>query len=822
MKSLTRWLVIGVALALLCPCIFTNAQKRETAGAKKPPRDYPVKPVPFTAVHFNDSFWLPRIEINRTVTIPFAFQKCEESGRMYNFERAAAALRGEELKDKKPPGYPFDDTDPYKVIEGASYSLSVHPDPKLEAYIDKLIEKIAAAQEKDGYLYTTRTIDPVKPHSWAGAQRWEMEKVDSHELYNLGHLYEAAAAHYQATGKRTLIDIALRTAELLVATFGEGKQSIWPGHQITEMGLVKLYRVTGDERFLNLARFLLDVRGPDGARGAGRQYNQSHVKVVEQREAVGHAVRATYMYSGMADVAALTGDASYINAIDRIWENVAGQKLYITGGIGATGSGEAFGRNYELPNMTAYNETCAAIGNDYWNHRLFLLHGDAKYIDVMERTLYNGLISGVSLDGKSFFYPNPLESAGQHQRSPWFGVACCPSNVTRFLASVPGYVYAQQGDTLYVNLYVGSAADIKLDNGRSVKFTQETRYPWDGAVRMTVAPDRSSRLTIRVRIPGWARDEAAPGDLYRFADKAQEPATLKVNGRAVALQIDKGYVSINRVWKRGDVIDLRMPMPVRRVVAREEVIADRGRVALQRGPVVYCAEWPDNPNGHVRNLMLADDVKMTSEFRPDLLNGVTVIRGRAVALAYDKEGRVTRSEQDFTAIPYYAWANRGAGEMIVWIPTSESSARPLPLPTIASTSKVRASGGRNQRTINDQAEPLSSRDGSNSYFHWWPRKGTVEWVEYAFEKEATVSETEVYWFDDTGAGECRVPASWRVFYREGDQWKPVEAAQSYGVEKDRYNRVAFKAVTTTGLRLEVTMQKEWSAGIQEWKVSHRQ
>src|SRR5436309_1513900 len=456
-----------------------------TAAAPVAPRDYPVKPVPFTAVHFTDAFWLPRIETNRTVSIPFAFEKCEESKRIYHFERAAAALRGEELKDKKPPGYPFDDTDVYKVIEGAAYTLSVRPDPKLEAYLDGLIAKIAAAQEKDGYLYTTRTIDPQSPHRWAGNERWVREKVDSHELYNLGHLYEAAVAHYQATGKRTLLDVALRTAELLDRTFGPGKQSIFPGHQITEMGLVKLYRVTGDVRYLNLAKFLLDARGPDGSKGAGQKYNQSHQRVVEQDEAVGHAVRATYMYSGMADVAALTGDEAYVKALDRIWDNVVGKKLYVTGGIGSTSSGEAFGLNYELPNMSAYNETCAAIGNDYWNHRLFLLKGDARYIDVMERILYNGLLSGVSLDGKAYFYPNPLESAGQHQRSPWFGVACCPGNITRFLASVPGYVYAQKGATLYVNLLVASTADVRLDGGMSVNLAQETRYPWEGDVRIT-------------------------------------------------------------------------------------------------------------------------------------------------------------------------------------------------------------------------------------------------------------------------------------------------------------------------------------------------
>ncbi len=818
------WLVvyIGMIGLALCYCAIPSLSQRKPRPAAtvsvSAPRDYPVKPVAFTSVHFNDAFWAPRLEINRKVTIPFAFKKDEETRRIYNFERAAAALRGETLKDKTPPGYPFDDTDVYKVIEGAAYALNVQPDPQLEAYVDGLIDKIEAAQEPDGYLYTTRTIDPEHPHPWAGKKRWELEKNNSHELYNLGHLYEAAVAYYQGTGKRRLLDIALKSANLLDQTFGPGKQSIWPGHQITEMGLAKLYRVSGDARYLNLAKFMLDARGPDGSRRDGGKYNQSHAKVVDQIEAVGHAVRATYMYSGMADVAALTGDLSYVNAIDKIWDDVADKKLYITGGIGATGAGEAFGGPYELPNMSAYNETCAAVGNDFWNQRLFLLHADAKYIDVMERTLYNGLISGVSLDGKSFFYPNPLESAGQHSRSPWFGVACCPGNITRFLPSVPGYVYAQKGDSLYVNLFVGSTANIKLDNGRKVKLVQETRYPWDGAVKMTVSPDKSSDLKINMRIPGWARNEPVPSSLYRFLDKIDEPVTLKVNGAPVPVQLYKGYATVSRKWKRGDVIELNLPMPVRRILANELVQADRGRVALQRGPIVYVAEWPDNPGGRVRNLVLSDDAKLTAEFRPELLNGVEVVRARAISLAFDEQGKIAKKEQEFTAIPYYAWANRGAGEMLVWIPKDEASARPLPWPTIASTSKVATSGGQNPRAINDQSEPQSSRDGTNSFFHWWPRKGTTEWVEYKFEKPSTVSEAEVYWFDDTGSGQCRVPKAWRVLYKDGDAWKPVETTESYGVDKDRYNKVTFKPVATEVLRLEVTLLPEWSAGIQEWKV----
>ena len=668
MKSVT-----SAALALL---LWTAQPSSAQPPGATPKRDYPVKPVPFTAVHVNDSFWAPRIETNRKVTIPFAFRKDEETGRVDNFIRAAQALRGETFSNHNPPGYPFDDTDVYKVIEGASYTLSVHPDPQLEAYVDGLIARIAAAQEQDGYLYTARTIDPMHPHKWSGTRRWELEAVNSHELYDLGHLYEAAVAHYQATGKRTLLDIALRTADLLDRTFGPGKEVIWPGHQITEMGLSKLYRVTGDDRYLSLAKFMLDMRGPDGREGAGRTYNQSHVKVVDQTEAVGHAVRATYMYSGMADVAALTGDASYVHAIDKIWDNVAGKKLYITGGIGALHKGEAFGANYELPNLTAYNETCAAVGNDYWNHRLFLLHADAKFIDVMERTLYNGLISGVSLDGKSFFYPNPLESDGKQERSPWFGVACCPGNITRFLASVPGYVYAQRDDALWVNLYMASNAEIKLDNGRTVKIAQETRYPWEGVVKMTVNPDQSAPLTIHVRIPGWARNEPVPGDLYSFAGKSEGKVSLKVNGKPVKIEVEKGYVSLNREWTSGDVIELSLPMPVRRVVANQQVAADRGRVALERGPIVYAAEWTDNANGRVRNLVLPDKERLTAEFKPGLLKGVTVVKGKALALSDDGQGKIAKSEQEFTAIPYYAWANRGRGEMIVWIPRTEAGAQP--------------------------------------------------------------------------------------------------------------------------------------------------
>jgi DUF1680 family protein len=788
-----------------------------TAYAASPPHDYPVQPVPFTAVHLNDVFWAPRIETNRLVTIPFAFEQCEKSGRMDNFDRAAKALRGEELTNKRPPPYPFDDTDPYKVLEGASYALAVQPDPKMQAYLDKLVTEIAAAQEPDGYLYTARTINPEHPHRWSGPERWKMDPIDSHELYNAGHLFEAAAAHYQATGETNLLEIALKEANLLCKTFGPDKLHIWPGHEIVEMGLAKLYRVTGDQRYLDLAKFFLDVRGP-----GGDDYHQSRIKPVDQTEAVGHAVRAGYLYSGMADVAALTGDERYLKAIDTIWDNVVGKKLYITGGIGAMGAGEAFGRNYQLPNLSAYCETCAAVANDYWNLRLFLLHGDGKYVDVMERTLYNGLLSGVSLDGKRFFYPNPLESDGQHQRSPWFGVACCPGNMTRFLASVPGYVYARQGDTIFANLYAAGTADITLDDNRHINITQETRYPLDGKVKLTVAPEKNGRFTLKVRIPGWARNQAVPSDLYKFSDPDNAPPTLKINGKDVPLNLEEGYVALKRSWRKGDVVDLDLPMPVRRVIANEHIGDDEGKVALQRGPLVYCVEWPDVKDGHVVNLVLPDLTPLTAEFRPDLLNGVEAVKGHAQSLRYvDAHKKLGKERVEFTAIPYYAWANRGRGEMTVWLARTESAARPLPYPTIASTSKATASaeGVRpDVRALNDQREPKNSNDHSNRYLHWWPHKGTKEWVQYDFAKPAKVEAVEVYWFDDTGVGECRLPKSWELFYRTKGEWKPVERPSGYGCQADRYNRTTFIPVETDGLRLEVQLPQNFSCGIHEWRV----
>ncbi|HEY5917223.1 MAG TPA: glycoside hydrolase family 127 protein [Chryseolinea sp.] len=652
-------------LFLLLGSIVGQAQKA----------DYPIQVVPFTKVKLSDDFWLPRIKINHTVTIPASFQRCEETGRVKNFEMAAAK------SGKFCTIFPFDDTDIYKTIEGASFSLSLYPDKALEDYIDSLIVKIKNAQEPDGYLYTARTIDPSAPHLWAGKERWEKERELSHELYNSGHLYEAAAAHYQATGKRNLLDIALKNADLVCSIFGHDKKHVAPGHEVVEMGLVKLYRITNKKEYLETAKYFIEERGhfkgydPNSKdpwkNGA---YWQDHKPVTEQFEAVGHAVRAGYLYAAMADVAALTDDKDFLRAIDSIWNNVVSKKIYVQGGVGAIGDGERFGENYELPNRTAYNETCAAIANVYWNHRMFLLHGDSKYIDVLEKSLYNGLISGVGMDGKSFFYTNAMEIKNglSHKdmeagRSGWFPCSCCPTNVTRLIPSIPGYMYAQKGNNLYVNLFATSSTMIEV-NKKTIQLTQQNNYPWDGKLVFNVTPKSPLEMNILIRIPGWAQNQAMPSSLYKFEENSSAKATITINGKPVDYKIENGYAVLSKTWKKGDVIAVNLPMEVRKVVADPHVSDDIGKVALQRGPLIYCAEWADN-NGMATDFILPEKMQFSTEFRKDLLNGVTVMKSEAIAVVIDGSGlNVTTVNRPFTAIPYYAWAHRGKGEMMIWFP----------------------------------------------------------------------------------------------------------------------------------------------------------
>lgn len=796
-------------MTILAGCLAGNSLFAQKEQLK---HGYPIDPVPFTSVKVSDSFWGQRLKASREVTIPLAFSKCEETGRYRNFELAAHPS-----DTTKVTGYSFDDTDVYKTIEGASYSLQTYPDKQLAHYMDSVLDIVAAAQEPDGYLYTARTMNPKHPHEWAGSKRWEKVEELSHEFYNLGHMVEGAIAHYQATGSRKFLDIAIRYADCVCREIGDGEGQVVrvPGHQIAEMALAKLYLVTGDQKYLDQAKFFLDKRGYTSRKD---EYSQAHKPVIEQDEAVGHAVRAAYMYAGMADVAALTGDTSYVHAIDRIWDNIVSKKLYITGGIGATNQGEAFGKNYELPNMSAYCETCAAIGNVYVNYRLFLLHGDAKYYDVLERTLYNGLISGVSLDGGGFFYPNPLESMGQHQRQPWFGCACCPSNICRFIPSLPGYVYAVKDNQVYVNLFMGNEAELKV-GGKKVILHQETRYPWDGHVTLTVDKNAAGTFAMKIRIPGWVRNQVVPSDLYTYSDGKRPGYSVKVNGEVVTSALEQGYFTIERKWKKGDRVELQLDMEVRTVKANGKVEADRGRMAVERGPIVYCAEWPDN-SFNVLSLLMNQHPQFEVVERPDLLYGLNQIKTPVQTLEYDEQGRLVVKDQELTLIPYYAWAHRGPGNMAVWLPSEVRATRPVAIPTLASKSQVSASHPAKSLTaITDGLVPADENDRTIPYYHWWPKEGTTEWIVYEFPEKTEVSSSTVYWYDDAPWGSCRLPRSWKVYYKnEAGEWTPVSEADAYPVSKGNPNTVHFAPVSTSAVKLEVVLPEKYAAGMYEWEI----
>lgn len=680
MKRLTI-VLIGLAVML-----NVQGQKRNNG--------YPITQVPFTAVKVTPgSFWGDRIRAAREVTIPLAFSKCETTHRYENFNMAAYTLQHPGHEGLNTPkwdvskfmGFSFDDTDVYKTIEGASYVLQTYPDKKLKAYIDSVLDIVGAAQEPDGYLYTARTINPEHPHHWAGKKRWETEDFLSHELYNLGHMVDAACAHYQATGSSKFLNIAKRYADCVIREVGPntGQACIVPGHQIAEMALARLYVLTGEQKYLDEAKFLLDYRGKTGRKDI---YSQSDKPVVEQKEAWGHAVRAGYMYAGMADVAALTGDQDYLKAIDAICDNIISCKYYITGGVGARHEGEAFGANYELPNLTSYNETCAAISMVYLFHRMFLLHGDAKYIDCLERTLYNGVISGMSVDGGRFFYPNPLASDGRYafnadntvERQPWFGCACCPSNLCRFIPSFPGYVYAVKDRSLYVNLFTGNTATVKVGD-KDVVLEQVTNYPWDGDITLNVKKNQANQFALKIRIPEWATGKPVPSDLYHYSDDVLPSVSCKVNGDVVAVNTtDDGYLTIDRRWKKGDVVSIHFDMPVRTVKASRRVADDRGRVAVERGPLVYCAEGVDNDSFDLFNFLMPRQPRFTVtdcqiSTNTPMTFSVKAIEVNGQALQQDEQGEVQVRKATLTMIPYYAWNHRGPGLMEVWMPQTISA-----------------------------------------------------------------------------------------------------------------------------------------------------
>lgn len=783
----------------------------------------PISEVPFTQVHLTDLFWAPRIEVNRTVSIPSAFRECEQNGRFDNFAIAGGLKQGEHRGD-----FSFDDTDPYKVIEGASYALAAKYDAQLDHYLDSVIAIIAAAQEDDGYLTTCVTNQCTRLSGWWGTHRWE--RINSHELYNSGHLIESAVAHYRATGKKTLLNVAIRNADLVCKTFGPNDGQIHRpgGHPIIEMALCKLYRVTGNKKYLEGAKYFVDETGRCTDGHAPSMYSQDHMPIVQQQEIVGHAVRAGYLFSGVADVAALTGDTTYFRALERLWQNMASKKLFITGGIGSRAQGEGFGPNYELNAHTAYCETCAAIANVYWNYRMFLATGESKYIDVCERALYNNVLSGVSLSGDKFFYDNPLESDGEHERQHWFGCACCPGNVTRFVASVPGYIYAYQeakggaSPVIYVNLYAQGKATVG-----KMELEQTTDYPWDGKVQIRINKG-SGKFALKLRLPGWLKQHPTATSLYTYADQTR-PYSIKVNGQSLYPE-NHDYITIERKWKKGDLIELDLPMDVRRIKANDNAEDLRGKVALERGPIVFCMEGKDQDDHYIFNKYIMSSAPVTAHFENGLLGGVIVLEGEAQQV--ETSGEVSKTR--FRAIPYSTWNNRGRDQMEVWIADNPTTAIATPQETIASRAQTFANRGPIQNDapetaptdswasgVNDQWEPKRSSDTSKPYHYWWLKRGTSEAISYQFDQEYEVSNVQVYWLDfDHYDGSFRVPESWTLYYQTQDgQWREVDDHEPFTVLKDCYNSVSFRPVRTKALKIVAKLQKGQSGGVLEWKVN---
>jgi DUF1680 family protein len=701
------------------------------------PPDYPAAAVPLTQIEIRDNFWAPRIEANRAVSIWHCFDRLNDAG----------------------------DFGVSKLIEGAAYMLAKQPDPKLQAYAEQRIDKMLVSVD-------ARIADPARA------------------VHVSGHFLEAAVAWQRVTGQRKMLDAALRDFESIASTYGPGKKIYISEHEGQKIGLVALYRATGDPKYWQLAKFFLDQRGRDdyprrGEYALDRTYAQDHEPVVRQAEAVGHCVRATFLYIALADIAALTGAPEYARALRSIWEDAAYRKMYITGGIGSIRFHEQFGAPYELPNLSAWNETCAAYGNVVWNHRMFLLHEDAEYIDVMERVLYN---------------QNPLKSFGNYERFDWIDTPCCPPNVVRLMASIGSYIYAVSPRAIYVNLFVAGSAAV---NG--VKLTQETRYPRDGDVTIQVDPGQPRSFTVAVRIPGWAQNQAVRG-LYEFTDEPSPRPTITVNGRAVRMEPQRGYILLDREWRAGDRIELHLPMPIRQVRANSFAKEDRDRVALQRGPLVYCVEWIDN-DGHALNIMLSTGMALKTESESDLFGGVETITGRATVLG--------QGLRPFTAVPYHAWNNRGMGEMQVWIGRGVNQAWVAPVPP-SPIANVTASGelkkvvtGYNDQNddlgaVYDGVDPISSADESSLYFRMRPATGEPAWIEYEFRHPIGISTAQVYFFDDRRF--CRLPASWRIIYKDGEHWKPVTNRAGYTVQKDQFNIAHFDLVLAAAIRLEIEPQ----------------
>ena len=822
MKKSWTYLFITVLSFSACSPVMDKPESQEV-----------LTPIAFQEVQLQDSFWLPRLKTQKEVLVPFALEKVRPA--MDNLRKTGNYLKG--IKDELPFPHRFVASDLYKVMEGAAYLLTLGEDKALEHKMDSIIDLIASAQKPDGYLYEAHETGVSKHHEhWGGGGMGDKpysHVVHSHELYNMGHMYEAAIAYYQATGKDKWLKIAEKNARHIYHVFFEGDPNYndgkpvnqAPGHEEIELALVKLYRATNDTLYLNMAKRFIDIRGvtykPEGEGVMAPSYAQQHQPVREQRKAVGHAVRATYLYSGMADVMAQTGDTSLAPALDSIWGNIVNTRMHITGGLGAIHGIEGFGPEYMLPNKEAYNETCAAVGNVLFNYRMFLAEKDAKYVDVAEVALYNNVLAGVNLDGNRFFYVNPLEvdgpqgfNQGVAGRSPWFGTACCPSNLARLVPQISGMMYAHTSDEIYCTLYAGNKTVIPLESG-NVDIEQITNYPFDETIRFHITPQQGEQtFALRLRIPTWAMNQFVPGDLYDYVDNQSSEWHITLNGKNINVDLHKGFVTLYRTWKAGDEVVLQLPMPVRYTKAIPEVEADRNRLCVTRGPLVYCAEAVDNP-AIVSSYYItpSKDTQVRRE-TTGKLKGIDFVEIPAQSV---EEGQA--QVERLTLIPYYAWDNRGDDAMIVWLSDSPDVAK-ASMPSLQENVKeVRASytfSGDDVRAIADNKYPKNSADTSIPRWTSWPEKGKKQWVELQLKKPTHIQSISVYWYDDKGG--VQIPEAWEVEYQEKGQWMrfPIYVTDSYQLNKDQFNMVhAGREITTEAIRLLITPKKGASAGILE-------
>jgi len=797
--------------------------------------DYPLKPVPFNQVRLEDRFWLPRLKVQAETTVPHALGETEPA--VERLQLCAAILK--DGKGPLPQTHRFISSDLFKVMEGAAYTLMIKANPEVEGQLDSIIEIIGAAMQEDGYLYVSHScgnpnpkVMGETPYSWV---------VHSHELYNLGHMYEGAIAYYRATGKDAWLKLAEKSAQHFNKVifkgdpnYNNGKPVMQaPGHQELELALCKLYRVTGKQLYLDMAQKFLDIRGvtycPQGEGTMSPTYAQQHKPVIEQTKAVGHAVRAGYLYAGMADVSALTGDMRYARAAEKIWHDIVDTKMHIFGGLGATHGIEGFGPAYDLPNRDTYNETCAAVANVFFNFRMYLMHQDAKYFDVAEVALLNNALAGISLEGDSFFYVNVLEADGikafnhgSATRSPWFGCACCPSNLARLMPQISGYMYSHTDNEIYLGLYGSSQTEIALASGK-VGIKQVTEYPFNGRIALQISPAKEQEFTLKLRIPTWVRDRFVPGDLYRYADGVKPKWALRVNGKKVTSKVHKGFASISRQWKKGDRVVLRLPMPVRYNTSIEKVTANRNRLAITRGPLVYCAEQADNGNEKVQRFFIPKPSKpkqlKLDAIEEGLLKGVrrVSVPGREVTEA---DARATTIK----LIPYYAWNNRGAESMIIWIPRTRELAAESMISNLLIQSDygeilaTHTHEGDTVAAVSDRILPKRSSDQTCARWTSVPFKNRRQDITYTFPETKTVRQVSVYWYEQTD-DDVELPREWWIEYKSaGGDWTRMKkyVTDFYGVNRDTFNQVrAHAPLTCDALRIRILPDVGHCMGIHE-------